>query len=215
MATTTAKTSIYVWQGVDRQGRITKGESSGISQAMVKAQLRKQGVVPKTVKKKPKPLFTRKQAIKPVDIAIFTRQLATMMKAGVPLVQGFEIVAEGLDNHIHVRASHSKLKMKWLRALALRSPSVNTPNILMSCFVIWLHLASSRVRSRPCWIELQPTKKRLKLLKAKIKKATTYPIAVLVVATIVTGILLGKVIPSFAESFANFGQNYRRSPKWL
>ena len=99
MATTTAKTSIYVWQGVDRQGRPTKGESSGISQAMVKAQLRKQGVVPKTVKKKPKPLFTRKQAINPVDIAIFTRQLATMMKAGVPMVQSFDIVAEGLDNH--------------------------------------------------------------------------------------------------------------------
>ena len=71
MATTTAKTSIYVWKGTDRQGRPTQGESSGISQTVIKAQLRKQGIVPKTVKKKPKPLFASKQAIKPMDIAIF------------------------------------------------------------------------------------------------------------------------------------------------
>ncbi|MFT5693074.1 MAG: type IV pilus assembly protein PilC, partial [Oceanicoccus sp.] len=99
MATATAKTSVYKWNGIDRQGKTTSGESQGVSQAMVKAQLRKQGITPKAVKKKAKPLFGGGgKAITPADISIFTRQLATMMKAGVPLVQSFDIVAEGLDN---------------------------------------------------------------------------------------------------------------------
>jgi type IV pilus assembly protein PilC len=99
MATSTAKNSTFIWQGLDKQGRQTKGEVQSISQSMAKAQLRKQGIVAKKVKKKSSPLFgERKKPIKPADVAIFTRQLATMMKAGVPLVQGFEIVAEGLDN---------------------------------------------------------------------------------------------------------------------
>src|SRR5579864_1906184 len=99
MATaSSAKTQAYVWQGTDRQGRPAQGETFGSSQALIKAQLRKQGIVAKSVKRKPKPLFSGKKAIKPADIAIFARQLATMMKAGVPLVQSFDIVAEGLEN---------------------------------------------------------------------------------------------------------------------
>src|SRR5690625_7518050 len=95
MATTTAgKSILYVWQGKDRQGRPTQGETLGTSQALVKAQLRKQGILVTSVKRKPKPLFGGKKKIRPADLAIFTRQLATMMKAGVPLVQSFDIVAE-------------------------------------------------------------------------------------------------------------------------
>lgn len=204
MATTTTKTSIYVWQGVDRQGRITKGESSGISQAMVKAQLRKQGVVPKTVKKKPKPLFTRKQAINPVDIAIFTRQLATMMKAGVPMVQSFDIVAEGLDNH-----SMSELVTEVKNEVASGTSFAHSISKHPKYFdELFCNLVASGEQSGTLETMLDRIatyKEKTEALKAKIKKATTYPIAVLVIATIVTGILLVKVIPSFAESFANFG----------
>ena len=98
MATATGN-DVFTWSGVDKNGRNSKGEISAVSSAMAKAQLRRQGIKPKTVKKKPKPLFGGGQgkAIKPADIAIFTRQLATMMKAGVPLVQSFEIVADGMD----------------------------------------------------------------------------------------------------------------------
>lgn len=98
MVTSAAKGHIFSWQGIDRQGRSTKGEIESISLAMAKAQLRQQGIKPKTVRKKSKPLFNRSRKISPQDISIFTRQLATMMKAGVPLVQSFDIVAEGLDN---------------------------------------------------------------------------------------------------------------------
>ncbi len=204
MATTTAKTSIYVWQGVDRQGRTTKGESSGISQAMVKAQLRKQGVVPKTVKKKPKPLFTSKQAIKPTDIAIFTRQLATMMRAGIPLVQSFEIVAEGLDNR-----SMAELVIEVKNEVASGTSFAHSiskhPKYFDELFCNLVESGEQSGTLETMLDRIATYKEKSEALKAKIKKATTYPIAVLVVAAIVTGILLVKVIPQFAESFANFG----------
>jgi type II secretory pathway component PulF len=98
MATEAIQTT-YLWQGTDKNGNKTKGEIQGSSQAPVKAQLRKQGVSPTKVKRKAKDLFgSRKQKIKPSDIAVFTRQLATMMKSGIPLVQSFEIVGESLEN---------------------------------------------------------------------------------------------------------------------
>lgn len=204
MATTTAKTSIYVWQGVDRQGRITKGESSGISQAMVKAQLRKQGVVPKTVKKKPKPLFTRKQAINPVDVAIFTRQLATMMKAGVPMVQSFDIVAEGLDNH-SMSELVTEVKNEVASGTSFAQSISKHPKYFDELFCNLVASGEQSGTLETMLDRIATYKEKTEALKAKIKKATTYPIAVLVIATIVTGILLVKVIPSFAESFANFG----------
>ena len=97
MATSAAKAQIFVWQGQDAKGRQSKGEISAISQSLAKAQLRQQGIKPKTVKKKSKPMFSGAKKITASDIAIFTRQLATMMKAGVPLVQSFDIVSEALE----------------------------------------------------------------------------------------------------------------------
>ena len=91
--------TIYLWFGTDKNGKKTRGEMPGLSQALVKAQLRKQGVIATKIKRKPKDLFgPRKQKITPGDIAIFSRQLATMMKAGIPLVQSFEIVGDSLEN---------------------------------------------------------------------------------------------------------------------
>ena len=96
---TEAIQDIYIWQGTDKNGNKTKGEIQGSSQALVRAQLSKQGINPQRVKRKPKELFgTRKQKITPGDIAVFTRQLATMMKSGIPLLQSFEIVGESLEN---------------------------------------------------------------------------------------------------------------------
>jgi type IV pilus assembly protein PilC len=98
MAASAIRTDIFTWSGTDKSGRPGKGEITAISQAMARAQLRQQGIKPNNVRKKPKPLFGGKgKAIKPADIAIFTRQLATMLKAGVPLVQSFDIVEDGLE----------------------------------------------------------------------------------------------------------------------
>ncbi|ARN73032.1 type II secretion system F family protein [Oceanicoccus sagamiensis] len=204
MATATTKTSIYTWQGIDKQGRTTKGESSGASQAVVKAQLRKQGITPKTVKKKPKPLFSSKKPITPADISIFTRQLATMMKAGVPLVQSFDIVAEGLDN-----PSMAELVITIKNEVASGSGFATAISKHPNQFdELYCNLVASGEQSGTLETMLDRVatyKEKSEALKAKIKKAMTYPIAVLAVAAIVTGILLVKVIPQFAESFANFG----------
>ncbi len=98
MATSAIRRDIFTWNGTDKAGRPSKGEIEAISQAMAKAQLRQQGIKPKSVRKKAKPLFGGQgKPIKAADIAIFTRQLATMLKAGVPLVQSFEIVEDGLE----------------------------------------------------------------------------------------------------------------------
>src|SRR5690606_6686729 len=94
----TAVSNTYVYKGTDRKGNKIQGEMTGVSQALIKAQLQKQGIIAKSVTKKAKPLFSSKKAIKPADIAVFSRQMATMMKAGVPLVQAFDIVADGLEN---------------------------------------------------------------------------------------------------------------------
>jgi type IV pilus assembly protein PilC len=94
-----AAQNTFVWTGLDKNGRKNQGEIVAASQALAKAQLRKQGISAKTVKRKASPLFSLGgKKIKSSDIAIFTRQMATMMKAGVPLVQSFDIVAEGLEN---------------------------------------------------------------------------------------------------------------------
>ena len=90
----TATSELFIWSGTDKNGRSTKGEINAPSTALARAQLRQKGISPKSVKRKPKPLFSaRKKPIKPADIAMFTRQMATMMKAGVPLVQSFDIVS--------------------------------------------------------------------------------------------------------------------------
>jgi len=206
MATATVKTSLYTWQGTDRQGKPTSGESQGISQAMVKAQLRKQGITPKAVKKKAKPLFGGGKAIKPADISIFTRQLATMMKAGVPLVQSFDIVAESLDNPTMGELVH-QIKNEVASGSGFANAISKHPKYFDELFC---NLVASGEASGTLETMLQRIatyKEKSEALKAKIKKALTYPIAVMVVAVVVTGILLVKVIPTFAVTFQNFGSD--------
>ncbi|MFT6092471.1 MAG: type IV pilus assembly protein PilC [Pseudohongiellaceae bacterium] len=204
MATEAAQ-SVYVWQGFDKNGNKSNGEIPGTSQALVKAQLRKQGVNPTKVKKKSKDLFgPKKQAIKPGDIAVFTRQLATMMKAGIPLVQSFEIVGESLENP----------SMKVL-VLQIRD-DVSAGNNFADCIRkhpryfddLFCNLVESGEASGALETMLERLatyKEKSEALKAKIKKAMNYPLAVVGVALIVTGILLIKVVPQFAETFGSFG----------
>jgi type IV pilus assembly protein PilC len=204
MATASVKTHTFVWQGTNRQGQPSKGELQGISQSIVKAQLRKQGIVPKSVKKKAKPLFSSKKAIKPMDIAIFTRQLATMMKAGVPLIQSFEIVGEGLDN-----PTMGELVMEIKNDVASGSGfAVSLAKHPKYFDELFCNLVASGEASGTLETMLERVatyKEKSEALKAKIKKAMMYPMAVVSVAMIVTGILLVKVVPQFAETFSGFG----------
>ncbi len=204
MATSTA---IFTWSGTDKTGRSTKGEIQATTSAMAKAQLRRQGIKPKSVRKKAKPLFGGGgPAIKPADISIFTRQLATMMKAGVPLVQSFDIVAEGLENK-RMRDLVDTLKNDVASGNGLAVSMAKHPRQFDE---LYCSLVSSGETSGTLEVMLDRVatyKEKTEQLKAKIKKAMTYPIAVVVVAVVVTAILLIKVVPQFAETFRSFGSD--------
>jgi len=199
------KSNIYTWHGVDRKGNKTHGEISSASAAMAKAMLRKQGVTPKKVAKKGKPLLQGGgKAIKPMDIAIFTRQLATMMKAGVPLIQSFEIVGEGLENK-SMATLVREIKTDVAGGSSFAQSLSKHPRYFDELFV---NLVSSGEQSGALETMLDRVaiyKEKSEALKSKIKKAMKYPITVVLVAAVVTGILLIKVVPQFAETFKSFG----------
>lgn len=200
-----ATDSTYVWNGLDKNGRKSQGEIVATSVALAKAQLRKQGVVPKRVKKKPKPLFSLgSKSIKPADIAIFTRQMATMMKAGVPLVQSFDIVADGLDNE-KMRALVTAIKNEVAAGGGFAASLAKHPKYFDELFCSLVASGESSGTLEVMLDRIATYKEKTEALKAKIKKAMTYPIAVVIVAVIVTGILLVKVVPQFAETFQSFG----------
>jgi type IV pilus assembly protein PilC len=200
------KTQVFVWQGTDKQGRKTRGELSAPAPAIVKAHLRKQGIAARNVKRKPKPLFSSKKPIKPADVAIFTRQMATMLKAGVPLVQSFDIVAEGVDNPT-MQELVTEIKNDVASGGGFAPACAKHPKYFDELFC---SLVASGEDSGTLEIMLDRVatyKEKSEALKAKIKKALTYPIAVLVIAVIVTCILLIKVVPQFAETFQSFGSD--------
>ena len=160
MATTAIRSDVFTWSGKDKTGRASKGEISAVSQAMAKAQLRKQGITPKSVRKKPKPLFGGKgKAIKAADIAIFTRQLATMLKAGVPLVQSFEIVEDGLEKP-RMKDLVSTIRVDVASAAAWHRHCPNTRVTLMICFAAWLVPVKIPVPWKSCSTGWPPIKRK-------------------------------------------------------
>jgi type IV pilus assembly protein PilC len=204
MAKGAAKSQIFVWQGQDSKGRQTKGEISAISQSLAKAQLRQQGIKPKSVKKKAQPLFGGGKKITPSDLAIFTRQLATMMKAGVPLVQSFDIVAEALENP-SMRKLVVDIKNEVASGTGLAAALEKHPKYFDDLFVSLIDSGEQSGTLETMLDRVATYKEKSEALKSKIKSALTYPIAVVVVALVVTGILLVKVVPQFAETFSSFG----------
>ena len=200
-----AAQNTFVWTGLDKNGRKNQGEIVAASQALAKAQLRKQGISAKTVKRKAKPLFSvGSKKIKSSDIAIFTRQLATMMKAGVPLVQSFDIVAEGLENE-GMRELVTGIKTDVAAGGGLAASLAKHPKYFDDLFCSLVGSGENSGTLEVMLDRVATYKEKTEALRAKIKKAMTYPIAVIVVAIVVTAILLVKVVPTFAETFRGFG----------
>lgn len=204
MAEKSHRLETYVWAGKDRKGNASKGEIMGSSIALAKAQLRKQGVIPDKVKKKPKPLFGGSKKITPFDIAMLTRQLATMMKAGVPLVQSFDIVADGLENkglQELVVTIRNDISSGSGFAASLRKHPKHFDDLYCN-----LVDSGEKAGALEAMLDRIATYlEKTELLKKKVKKAMTYPIAVIVVAIVVTAILLVKVVPQFESLFQGFG----------
>ena len=205
MAASAIRTDIFTWSGTDKSGRPGKGEITAISQAMARAQLRQQGIKPNNVRKKPKPLFGGKgKAIKPADIAIFTRQLATMLKAGVPLVQSFDIVEDGLEKP-QMKALVVSIKNDVASGSGLAPSLAKHPRYFDELFCSLVGSGEDSGTLEVMLDRVATYKEKSEQLKAKIKKAMTYPIAVVCIALVVTAILLIKVVPVFANTFKNFG----------
>ncbi|MCO7223977.1 type II secretion system F family protein [Pleionea sp. CnH1-48] len=200
-----AKVSTFAYNGVDKKGKKVSGEIIADSPTIAKAQLRKQGIIPQKIQKKSKSLLgSSKKPIKPVDIAIMSRQLATMMKAGVPLVQSFDIIGKGHENPSMqdlVLAIKADIESGTSMGEALR----RNPKYFDDLYCD-LVLAGEQSGALENMLDRIATyKEKTEALKSKIKKALFYPVAVVVVAIIVTAILLIFVVPQFQEVFAGFG----------
>lgn len=181
-----ATLNTFVWTGIDKSGRKNRGEVLAASQALAKAQLRMQGISAKTVRRKVRPLVSfGSRKIKSSDIALFTRQMATMMKAGVPLIQSFDIVADGVENQL-MRNLVTDIKTDVAAGRGLAASLARHPKYFDDLFC---SLVSSGENSGTLEVMLDRVatyKEKTEALRAKIKKAMTYPIAVMVVAIVVT-----------------------------
>lgn len=198
------KTSTFVWEGKDRKGSIVKGELSGQNPALVKAQLRKQGINPTKVRKKGISLSGTGKKIKPLDIALFARQMATMMKAGVPLLQSFDIIADGVEKPA-MRKLVDELKQHVAAGNSFAAALRTKPQYFDDLFCNLVDAGEQSGALESLLDRVATYKEKTEALKAKIKKAMNYPIAVIAVAVIVSCILLIKVVPQFKEVFSSFG----------
>lgn len=204
MAEKALKNSVFTWEGTDRKGGKVKGELSGVNTALIKAQLRKQGINPTKVRKKGISLLGAGKKIKPMDIALFTRQMATMMGSGVPLLQSFDIIGEGFDNP-NMRKLVDEIKQEVASGNSLANSLRKKPQYFDDLYCNLVDAGEQSGALETLLDRVATYKEKTESLKAKIKKAMTYPIAVVVVAVIVSSILLIKVVPQFQSVFSSFG----------
>jgi len=194
----------FLWEGTDRNGKKVKGKSLANDEATVRADLRRQGVVPTRIRKQRQSMFSGSNKITTGDIAIFSRQLATMLAAGIPLVQAFEIVGTGHEN-----AAMQKLilgiKADVEGGSSLAEALAKQPLYFDDLFVNLVDAGEQAGALETLLEKVATYKEKTEAIKKKIKKALTYPAAVLVVAFVVTTILLIFVIPSFEDLFKGFG----------
>ncbi len=195
----------FQWKGKDRRGKTLTGEESGRSEALVKAQLRKQGISVTSVKSNTPGFFQKSGSrISARDIAVFTRQLATMMRAGVPLVQSFEMIAGGVKNQT-MKDMLVKIKIDIEGGTSLSEALNKFPAQFDELFVNLVRAGESAGVLDTVLETVATYKENIETLKGKIKKALFYPAAVMAVAVIVSAILLVYVVPQFEELFKGFG----------
>ena len=204
MATATAKKpqeAIYEWEGKDRQGKVVRGEMRAGGEAVVGATLRRQGILVQKVKKR---RLKSGGSVKAKDIAIFTRQLATMMKAGVPLLQSFDIVARGSTNP-KVTKLLNDIRGDVETGTSLSSAFRKHPMHFDALYCNLVEAGEAAGILETLLDRLAVYQEKTLAIKQKIKSALTYPIAVMVVAFVVVAVIMIFVIPAFKEVFTSFG----------
>jgi type IV pilus assembly protein PilC len=197
--------SVFVWEGTDKRGVVMKGEQVAKNANFLRAELRRQGITPKVVRPKPKPLFGGAgKRITPLDIAIFSRQIATMMKAGVPIVGALEIIGSGNKNP-KMQQLVNTIRADVESGSSLSEAISKHPVQFDELYRNLVRAGESAGVLETVLDTVATYKENLEALKGKIKKALFYPAAVVAVALLVSSILLVFVIPQFESVFAGFG----------
>lgn len=218
MATAAAKSNskldqpTFVWEGVNKNGVKIRGENQASNENFLRAELRRQGITPKSIKKKSNRLGGGK--IKPVDIAQFARQLTTMMRAGVPMVQSLELIGTG-----HEKPAMQVLIKKITKDIEggddLAGALANHPLYFDSLFVNLIRAGEQAGTLEDMMDKVATYKEKTERMKAKVKKAMMYPLIVIIAAVIVSVIMLVWVIPTFKDIFEGFGADLPAFTLWV
>ena len=196
---------VFVWEGTDKRGTKMKGESQSKSANLVRAELRKQGITPTIVKAKKKPLFGKAgKRISALDIAVFSRQIATMLQSGVPMVQSFEILSGGQKNE-RMRLMLQDIRDSISGGSTLYESLGRHPIQFDDLYRNLVKAGEGAGVLDTVLDTLATYKERIEALKGKIRKAMFYPAGILAIAVLVSSVLLIFVIPQFEEVFSNFG----------
>ncbi|CAH9014700.1 type II secretion system F family protein [Candidatus Nitrosacidococcus sp. I8] len=200
-----AKNSTFIWEGNNRQGQAIKGEIEGKNISLIKANLRRQGVTSLKIKKKPAPLFSfSKNKISPKEIALFSRQVATMMSAGIPMIQSFDLIGRSHENEAMKRLAKN-IREEVEGGSTFAEALQKHPKHFDNLFCNLVHAGEQSGTLETLLDKIATYKERTESVKGKIKKALFYPLAIMVVAFIITAILLIFVIPKFKDLFTGFG----------
>ncbi len=214
MAIKAPTTSVYLWHGIDGQGQVMRGELSAANPALIRARLRKQGITPTRVRRKPRAWSRLGQRIRAREIALFTRQLATLMQAGVPLLQSFDIIAESFEQPL-MRQLLASLKRDIEGGASLATALRRHPRHFDALYCNLVD-AGEQAGALDTLLERVAThKEKSENLKARIQHAMVYPLAVIAVAFIVSSILLLKVVPQFQSLFAGFDAELPPLTQWV
>ncbi len=196
---------MYVWEGTDKRGIKMKGESQAKNGNLLRAELRRQGITPTVVKPKPKPLFgAAGKKISAKDIAIFSRQIATMMKSGVPLVQSLEIIGNGQKN-LRMKKLVDTLRGDIEGGSSIYEAMLKHPVQFDELYRNLVKAGETAGVLETVLDTIATYKENVEALKSKIKKALFYPAMVIAVAILVSGVMLVYVVPQFEDVFKGFG----------
>jgi type IV pilus assembly protein PilC len=196
---------LYVWEGTDKRGIKMKGEQQAKNTNLLRAELRRQGITPTVVKPKPKPLFgSAGKKVTARDIAIFSRQIATMMKSGVPLVQSLEIIGNGQKN-VRMKNLVDAVRMDIEGGSSIYEAMSKHPIYFDELYRNLVRAGEAAGVLETVLDTIATYKENIEALKGKIKKALFYPAMVIVVAILVSSIMLVYVVPQFEDVFKNFG----------
>ena len=194
----------FQWNGRDRQGNMQKGEIEAVSAEAASAALRQKGVIPARVKKKPQPLFQKRDKIKIHDVVVMTRQLSTMIDAGLPLVEAFKLIGKGSENGA-MRKVVEQVAADLESGQPLQEALSAHPQVFDELYVNMVRAGEKGGILDTVLDRMATYLEKTEALRAKVKSAMFYPIAVIVVAALVTMVLMVFVIPKFEEIFAGFG----------